>query len=92
MPLFGWSRDDDTGKTVVRELGTTFEKKTPKRPVSVDLPAGEKETIMLCTLCGNSWRMAAQFARHFKGSHPEEYDDKDSWREYVEEKTIGASS
>lgn len=92
MPHYRWSRDED-GTSNMERMDAEFKKKPLREPDGVDLDIGaDKITVHKCTLCENTWRIVAPVARHFKGTHPDEYENDDSWRDFHEEVRVAANS
>ena len=60
------------------------------KPVSATLPGGPK-VVIECSLHAPGdmrFRMKAHMANHFRKSHQDLYEDKDSWRTHFREITL----
>lgn len=57
-----------------------------------DVDAGKFETkeMHVCIIegCGKKFPLAALAAKHFNRTHEDFFEDKDSWREYVEKHVV----
>lgn len=81
MSLHGW-----VGPGKLRELG--LDRAAPPEVVEpVSVVEAEETKIYICAVgdCGRKFKHPMMIARHFNSSHDELKEDKDSWREYVEE-------
>lgn len=53
-------------------------------PAGTTVPGAPKAKIK-CILCGQKYAHKGIMANHFRKSHQDRYEDKNSWREYFEE-------
>lgn len=82
MPHYGWV---GPGKTRELELSRA-QAPTVAEPTDVAVQA-PKKSLHRCTVegCGKKFKKRMIVARHFNANHEDLREDKDSWREFVEE-------
>ena len=86
MTRYAFVRDPETGKTGMKMLDKrTF--KTEELPKEPAVEGPELTTVFRCTVpeCGKDFAIVALAAKHFRKEHEELFEDKDSWRPFIEE-------
>lgn len=96
MPHYHWKKSPHGTTRLERVDATVTKEQEMPTPSGTDLPTGDEGGIVVhrCEACidegeQRDFKMPAQLARHFNSSHEELVDDKDSWRDYQKEVTLG---
>jgi len=70
----------------MRRLDAEVKKIEVDSEPEVSLPGSSTMELHRCTApdCGKDFKLAALLARHFRSTHNDLNEDKDSWRDYHE--------